>query len=430
MDAFVVELSRFMRNVLSSMLQEAGISVAAFPSGAEALERLRHGRIPDLIWTDQVTADITGVGLKRAVAACPAWSTVSMVLITGSTSATIEREAFLAGFAAVFRKNEIQALRVWLRNFVSMKRKDDPISGRILHVADSASEIASLRQILDGRPVEIDCAAGVEDALIRLESANYDIIVADYDLPGDRTALDLVRTVREGRPGRIPVLVLSRLEDSERKVGILESGADDFVAKPVVPRELVARLSALLQNKHLIDRLETQQQLLYELAMRDQLTSLFNRHSLFEIAPKEISTALRNHYEESLLVIDVDNFKAINDRYGHQTGDLVLRELGALILSLLRDGDYAARFGGEEFVVLMPHCGIQNAMHRAEELRAAAEALHPSDLEVTISIGVAALREGWDFEVLFKAADRAVYRAKDGGKNRVAVEDRDRALVD
>jgi two-component system cell cycle response regulator len=213
--------------------------------------------------------------------------------------------------------------------------------------------------------------------------------------------------------------VLSSLQSEEDKLKILESGARDFISKPVIPRELLARVSILLENKQLIDRLEAQKRLLFALAMRDQLTSLFNRRSLFEIAPKEVASAQRHGYPISLFMLDLDHFKEVNDNYGHQAGDSVLREIGALILSLLREGDFAARFGGEEFVVLLPHCKMSDAMARAEDLRAAIEGQNPASLPVTTSIGVATLAPGWNFEALFRAADEAVYRAKANGRNRV-----------
>jgi len=170
--------------------------------------------------------------------------------------------------------------------------------------------------------------------------------------------------------------------------------------------------------------LEVQRQKMYELAMKDQLTQLYNRHYLLEIAAKSINEAERFNDPLSIIVIDIDHFKKLNDTHGHQLGDQVLESVAELLKAEMRSSDVAARFGGEEFVLLLSHCALAEAQAKAEDLREKIQQLTPCDIEITASFGVSALEsltgEG-SFDALFKLADHALYQAKDEGRNRVVV---------
>ena len=177
-------------------------------------------------------------------------------------------------------------------------------------------------------------------------------------------------------------------------------------------------LSAALKD------IEKQGKKLYELAMKDQLTKLYNRHYLLEIAAKTIREAESFGRPLSIIVIDIDNFKKLNDTHGHQVGDQVLASVAELLMTAMRSSDVAARFGGEEFVLVLTHCGLAEAKTKAEDLRGKIQQLLPSGLQVTASFGVSALElisGEASFNALFKLADNAVYQAKDAGRNRVIV---------
>jgi two-component system cell cycle response regulator len=419
--AFVVEPSRFILNYLSAALNEAGIVVRDFDSGREAVAALRAGPAPCLVCTSLVTRDWQGEEVLRAVAEEPALGGTAVVLITSAEGDAPEAGA---GFRAVFRKNDLKGFAAWAMRFAAAAAQESVFRGRILYVEDSPTAVELFGKILDGRPVELRSCSSADAALELLAAENWDLVVADYTLAGSRTGLDLVRAIRRNRRDRLPILVLSGLVNPDRVADILESGANDFVAKPVNPRELLARMATLLENKRLIEELETQKLLFYELAMRDQLTTLFNRRSLFDLAPKLLADSLRHGRPLSLLVADIDHFKLVNDRRGHQAGDQVLRAVGGLFRARSREGDLAARFGGEEFVVVLTDCGLAGALARAEDLRAAVAALEPDGIPVTASFGVAVSGPARnDLEELFRAADAALYRAKAAGRNRVEAAD-------
>ena len=188
--------------------------------------------------------------------------------------------------------------------------------------------------------------------------------------------------------------------------------------------ELLVRVSNLITNKRLLDKVHDQRRELYSLATTDKLTGCHNRHSLTEFSNKFISQAQRHHYPVSLLVIDLDHFKSINDTHGHAIGDLVLTAVGKLLLNSFREGDLVARFGGEEFVVLLNHCDAEFAQRKANQVREEMESLRPNNLTVTPSIGVTSMEPGesGDFETMFARADQCVYSAKENGRNQVVYQ--------
>jgi two-component system cell cycle response regulator len=234
---------------------------------------------------------------------------------------------------------------------------------------------------------------------------------------------ELVSLVRsyEDRRGFRPIIVITDIDSDERRIALYQAGVNDFLQKPILHEELLIRINNLITNKRLLDKVHDIRRELFALATIDNLTGCHNRHSLMEFSEKFISTARRHEYPVSLLVIDLDHFKAVNDNHGHAVGDIVLEKTGALLTESFREGDLVSRYGGEEFVVLMTHCDAENASKKAEEIRLEIENLKPNGLDITTSIGVTCLEVGveGDFEAMFHAGDEGVYAAKEGGRNRV-----------
>jgi two-component system cell cycle response regulator len=192
---------------------------------------------------------------------------------------------------------------------------------------------------------------------------------------------------------------------------------------PVQEEELMARAKNLIVNKQLLDKVKLQGKHLEKLAMTDQLTSLYNRHFLADVAPRKISEACRHGFAISLIVIDVDYFKLVNDTHGHARGDIVLVEIAKILKNACRKEDIIARVGGEEFVIILSHCGGKDAEIKSGVLCKEIESLNPGNIPVTASFGVAGLAVGkqCDFDELFTVADDAVYKAKAQGRNCVIV---------
>ncbi|QFU23591.1 diguanylate cyclase [Shewanella eurypsychrophilus] len=217
----------------------------------------------------------------------------------------------------------------------------------------------------------------------------------------------------------IPIIfVTGRDSDEDEEFG-LQLGAVDYITKPIRPAIVTARVSTQIQLKHQSDELRN-------MALHDQLTQLYNRHFLIESANNKLAHVERHGNELSVMMIDIDYFKHVNDEYGHHAGDEVLKGIAEVFKQNSRKEDVVARFGGEEFVILLEHCPLDFAMEKAELLRAKIEALKPSGITITASFGVAQLMEHeLTFVDLLSRADAAVYKAKDQGRNQVVAAEVD-----
>jgi len=285
-------------------------------------------------------------------------------------------------------------------------------------------------QILDGLKaaglfqVYHEAESVIEGFKIAL-SEPLDVILCDLDMPGmdGFKFLSMIKTRKELQD--IPVILVTGINDQDSKIRGLERGASDYLTKPYDPAELIARVKVQLKIKTLQDSLKKSNQALMELSNTDPLTHLSNRRFLMKTLEKELQRCERSQKPMALIMVDVDHFKPVNDTYGHQQGDVVLQTLADQMKAHLRDYDLAARFGGEEFALVLPETALAEAVQVAERLRVAISELRiPTDhdeIRLTISLGVATYPHPKVRTVdnLILEADRALYNAKEKGRNRV-----------
>ena len=265
---------------------------------------------------------------------------------------------------------------------------------------------------------------GLEGFKILIES-HADLVICDVDMPR-MDGFKFLQLV-ESRPELqgVPIIMLTGIMDFDSKIKGLEQGATDYLTKPFDAGELVARVKVQLKIKALQDELKRANELLKRLTNIDHLTNLFNRRYLTEVLDGEFMRAKRNNEYLSLIIVDIDHFKSVNDTYGHQNGDLVLAAVATLAQRQLRAYDSAARYGGEEFVLVIPGTSLAGGVMVAERLRQSVlEYAFPApmeDLTVTVSAGVATYPSPLvdSVDSLFRQADEALYRAKQSGRNRV-----------
>ena len=243
-----------------------------------------------------------------------------------------------------------------------------------------------------------------------------DLILLDIEMP-DIGGYEVCQKLKaQPHTEDIPVIfVTARDADRNEELG-LQVGAVDYITKPVRPSVVLARV-----NTHIT--LKQQRDLLKEIALKDQLTGLYNRYYLLETAEQRLAHTTRHSDPLSVMLLDLDYFKQINDTHGHLVGDKVLQAIGGLLGELCRKDDIPARFGGEEFVLLMGHCDLTSARTKAETVRAEVEQLKPEGLDITVSIGVVQFFTGESIEQLLDRADKALYKAKDQGRNCVVYLD-------
>jgi two-component system cell cycle response regulator len=229
-------------------------------------------------------------------------------------------------------------------------------------------------------------------------------------------------------PAYTYIILLTAKDDKADLVRGLETGADDYLAKPFDRRELLARVGIGARLLDLETRLKEARDQMEALAMQDGLTGLCNRRAIEAQAQAECSRAARDEQPTSVILLDVDHFKAVNDRYGHQIGDQALRLMADVLARSQRGYDVAGRWGGEEFMLVLPETTLEDAGRVAERVRAtvAAAALPLSDgtsLEVRVSLGVAGTCDSVppSADALIRQADEALYQAKRAGRNRVCL---------
>jgi diguanylate cyclase (GGDEF)-like protein len=309
---------------------------------------------------------------------------------------------------------------------------------RILVVDDVATNVRLLSGYLSREGYRVSVASDGEEALRSIEQLQPDLVLLDIMMPGI-DGFETCRRIRADESTRhIPVILVTALNELDHKVRGQEAGADDFIAKPFDRDELIVRVRSMLRIKALHDRLnqkiaelESAKIRLRRLADTDALTSLYNKRYLQEGLRIEVSRSKRYKNSLSMLMVDVDHFKKINDQEGHPTGDSVLQQLATTLVNGVRSIDIVARYGGEEFAVVLPETTQSGAALVAERLRETVERqrflddqgepLHP----ISISIGIASLDSSLEScEALIKAADDALYEAKRLGRNRCFADGR------
>jgi two-component system, cell cycle response regulator len=296
--------------------------------------------------------------------------------------------------------------------------------GHILVVDDCVASSAQITGMLAGEN-RSETEPDPNAALFRAAEGNYDVFIVSLGLKSF-DGLRLCSQLRSlERTRTVPILAISALDDKTRLVRGLEIGVNDYVVPPIDKNELLARVRTQVRKRRYLERLRDDVQTSLELAITDVLTGLHNRRYMERHIGGLVEQAASRGKPLAVLMVDIDHFKAINDTYGHDAGDEVLREFALRIRKAIRGIDLACRYGGEEFLVVMPETDLSAAAVVAERLRRTiASEPFPIEqgvrtIEVTISVGITALAGSEDPSSVLKRADQALYRAKRDGRNRV-----------
>lgn len=279
---------------------------------------------------------------------------------------------------------------------------------RILVVDDDDDGRDALAALLEAHGYGVVRARDGSEALRTTERDSPSLVISDVVMPGV-DGFELVRTLRaRASSADVPVILLTGHDETTRRVEGLDLGADDFLAKPVAPAELLARVRVHLRHAERRRELERRIHV-------DPLTEVLNRRGLMATLRRELERARRDGTPMSVLMIDVDRFKHLNDTCGHAAGDVVLRNIARTLSEAVRAVDLVGRLGGDEFVVVVPNSDEPAAAALAERIalmRIAPVEVDGRAIEVGVSAGVATLRDGETIEALLERADRAMYSRK------------------
>jgi two-component system cell cycle response regulator len=438
--------------LLEAKLTSEYFDVLTAFSGPEALDVISREH-PDIILLDVMMPGMDGFEVCRRIKGDAATAHIPVVMVTALDQPS-DRVAGLEAGADDFLTKPVQDLALFarVRSLVRLKvmmdelrnreatganlgwdNEDDaiieidvPDDGAILIVDEQERVMERIARALDDVG-DLTFIAGGDDAAERAREKNFDLIIVSLTMrntDGLRVCSKL-RSFEETR--HVPILVMVDDGNTKLLVRALEMGVNDYVVRPVDRMEFLARVKTQLKRKRYADKLWENFHLSMQLATTDAVTGLYNRHYLTSHMETRLQAAQSSGKPLSVLMMDIDHFKAVNDTHGHAVGDIVLKEFANRVAKNIRGVDLAARYGGEEFVVMMPETPTDWAYMIGDRLRQEVcenkfeVGLSSGPIEISVSIGVATSEDGQSPSQLLEEADKALYAAKEGGRNKVVI---------
>ncbi len=436
--------------LLEARLSAEYFDVSTAYNGTEALSVCERAEC-DIVLLDVMMPDMDGFEVCRRLKSNPMTHHIPVVMVTALDQPSDRVRGLEAGADDFLTKPVTDvALISRVRSLARLKMAADELrmravtsreigiespereaiaetgrNGRVLIVDDRQSSYERIVGTLSAEQT-VDVETDPSEALFHAAEGNYDLLIVSLGL-ANFDGLRLCSQVRSlERTRGLPILAVAEPDNNSRLLRGLEIGINDYLIRPIDKNEMLARVRTQIKKKRYTERLRDNVQASIEMAITDALTGLFNRRYMETHLATLVEQAANRGKPIAVLILDIDYFKAINDGHGHDAGDDVLREFALRIRKSIRNIDLACRYGGEEFVIVMPETDMAVATVVAERLRRriANEPFAIEDgkgsLDVTISIGIAGLSEPDDTAAaILKRADQALYRAKRDGRNRV-----------
>ena len=458
MTALILVVDDLEPNVklLEAKLTNEYYDVITASNGFEAIEQAKE-HSPDIILLDVMMPEMDGFEACQKLKADPKTSHIPVVMVTALSEPSDRIRGLECGADDFITKpiKEIQ-LMARVKSLVRIKMLIDELRLRgqtsaeigdltgedmeslmrisgcsVAVIDDDAIQGKNIKDRLDEEGLTTTLITDPDQTIPFTQTNEVDLFVVSTQL-GSMDGLRLCSQLRSMDETRhIPELIIVDEDDERRLVKGLEMGVNDYLITPVDVNELMCRVRTNIRRKKYKDALKANYKQSVNMAITDGLTGVYNRHYLTVHLEKQLKSALEKQKPLSFIIIDADHFKNVNDSYGHDVGDEVLKELATRMVNQTRGSDMVARFGGEEFVMLMPGLGMPTAVDVAERIRASVELIpfkvshEIEQLDMTVSVGVATVRPGDTAETILKRADTALYEAKHGGRNRVVIAEDD-----
>jgi two-component system cell cycle response regulator len=436
--------------LLEAKLTAEYFTVISATSGKEALIAAKENA-PDIILLDVMMPEMDGFEVCRRLKADTETAHIPVVMVTALSEVT-DRVTGLEAGADDFLTKPVNDVTLFARigSLARIKRAIDEWrmqeetydqlgveeggqglnvgahpSGTVLIVEPDDFVGERMTAVLEEDGQIARCVTGIEDAMATLAGGVFDLIITSLDLD-DSDGLRFCSQLRAQDDFRsLPVVLVIEPEEADELAKGFDLGINDYLIRPVDPNELKARVRTQLRQKRYRERLQENYRRSLSLALTDDLTGLYNHRYLHAHVDTAMRRAVATGKPLSVLMLDIDHFKKVNDSFGHAVGDEVLKEFASRVVRSIREFDTAARSGGEEFVVVMPECDIGVAANVAERLRSLVgdnpfRVAGNESLNVTVSVGIAwRLSDDDTPDDLLVRADKALYAAKGSGRNRV-----------
>jgi diguanylate cyclase (GGDEF)-like protein len=412
-DILIVDSDPGIRDSLKDLAARGGISTRWAASREEALTELSR-RTPDGLIVDVRLPDGSGSELVEHARSLPGGESLA-ILMVGEPSAFVNRvDAILCGADGYFDKPlQLDALMRRLEHLLERSRTEPP---RVLSVEDDPDQAAFVSAVLESAGYRVRICADAKNLETELSAFRPDLVLMDIHLPGT-DGYSLARYIRQQEAhAALPILFLTTKSHIESQIESRRAGGDDYLVKPVAPGLLLSSAAGRIERARF----------LRNLLERDGLTRLLTHTAFLERARAVISENARNPGTPvAMVVLDLDGFKPLNDRFGHPVGDTVLCSLAGLLRRRLRQSDHVGRLGGDEFAAIIENIGGNQAVRLLERMREEFSALDQvatdgTVFHATFSAGVAVLGPNMDAGLWRERADAALYAAKSRGRNRVA----------